>query len=772
MSDLPNEQNIGIGIGVLTNNAGGYNIGIGTNALLNNVSGDSNIAIGYNAGGANLTTAAYSYNTYIGNSSTIEAGQIQTSVGDNIPIQYSTSIGYDSKIFEEKQIVLGTNNDYVYVPRQMSIGKIVNQQTSRKPATGVGLDISGSLLVSRNLVVSSDISGNTMNMVDMSSNTLFLQKSLVTKGDISGNTMKMVDISSNTLYLANSLTMRGDISCNNLNTNNISGNSISIKKLSVNNIEITTNGSKADASYNTILGGNGASSSIQSGVFNSTAVGYASIIDVSNQIVLGTSGEFVCIPSSKGLSIGKTTAPASGYALDVSGQMMINNGIFAYDDLGYNTSLFSIINSGSVGYKVKTALNTYTNQNPSTNLNYGNTAIGAASLSNNTTGSGNTAIGGRSLFSNTIGYYNTSIGGDSLYNNTSGNLNISLGVAALYAHVTGSFNVAIGNNAGETDISGSNNTFLGSRSDVTNIYVTNILPIINYSTAIGCGAKVDTSNQIVMGTSDEFVCIPSNRGLSIGKTTAPASGCALDVSGSIFLTGDISGNIMRMGDMSGNSMSLKRLFVNNVEITTNGSKTNGSTADASYNTILGGNGVNTSIKSGVIPYNSTAIGYAAIIDVSNQIVVGTSGEFVCIPSNRGLSIGKTTTPASGYALDVSGAVQATTYNATSDYRIKDNIRNLDDSDTISNLRPVKYMNKISNKNDFGLIAHELQIEYPDLVSGTKDGAEYQSVNYTGLISILIKEVQDLKKIVDNQASQLETQSAQLERINKQLYPND
>jgi hypothetical protein len=34
-----------------------------------------------------------------------------------------------------------------------------------------------------------------------------------------------------------------------------------------------------------------------------------------------------------------------------------------------------------------------------------------------------------------------------------------------------------------------------------------------------------------------------------------------------------------------------------------------------------------------------------------------------------------------------------------------------------------------------------------LVSGTKDGPETQSVNYIGLIGILTKEVQDLKKRV-------------------------
>ena len=236
-----------------------------------------------------------------------------------------------------------------------------------------------------------------------------------------------------------------------------------------------------------------------------------------------------------------------------------------------------------------------------------------------------------------------------------------------------------------------------------------------------------------------------------------------------------------------------------------------------YNTYIG---VNTRTDTSLKTYrNSTAIGNAAEIDASNQIVLGRNTEFVCIPSNRGLSIGKKTAPASNYALDVvgsinfsgdiykngqlfvsgsgsgssnsitgdlsvsgdisgngdlfiTGSVEASSYNATSDYRIKDNVRNLDDGDTISNLRPVKYMNKLSNKNDFGLIAHELQLEYPDLVSGIKDGTEYQSVNYTGLISILIKEIQDLKRLTSNQTIQLESQATQLERINKQLYPND
>jgi hypothetical protein len=46
-----------------------------------------------------------------------------------------------------------------------------------------------------------------------------------------------------------------------------------------------------------------------------------------------------------------------------------------------------------------------------------------------------------------------------------------------------------------------------------------------------------------------------------------------------------------------------------------------------------------------------------------------------------------------------------------------------------------------------LIAHELQSVYPYLVTGEKDGPEYQRVHYNGLIGVLVKEVHDLKRRV-------------------------
>jgi hypothetical protein len=100
-----------------------------------------------------------------------------------------------------------------------------------------------------------------------------------------------------------------------------------------------------------------------------------------------------------------------------------------------------------------------------------------------------------------------------------------------------------------------------------------------------------------------------------------------------------------------------------------------------------------------------------------------------------------------YPLDVSGNAKITgqviagSFNSTSDYRLKTNIKLLDNY-TVDNLRPVEY--DINGKHDMGFIAHELQEYYPFLVDGEKDGEKLQSINYNSLIALLVKEIQYLK----------------------------
>ena len=97
------------------------------------------------------------------------------------------------------------------------------------------------------------------------------------------------------------------------------------------------------------------------------------------------------------------------------------------------------------------------------------------------------------------------------------------------------------------------------------------------------------------------------------------------------------------------------------------------------------------------------------------------------------------------SLDISGNLTAGSFSTSSDYRIKTDISKLDETVTLDNLRPVKYLQTLINKPQYGLIAHELQKYYPDLVVGEKDGEEWQRVNYTGLVALLINEIKQLKR---------------------------
>ena len=192
--------------------------------------------------------------------------------------------------------------------------------------------------------------------------------------------------------------------------------------------------------------------------------------------------------------------------------------------------------------------------------------------------------------------------------------------------------------------------------------------------------------------------------------------------------------------------------IENTGVGANAGNFGGTNSVGSYNTYLG---FYTGSTTGLANY-STALGYSAVIDASNQIVLGTPSEGVYLPGGY-LQIGTTPyTAKGGYALDVSGNVNidgslnvtneitAIGLNSLSDYRIKDNVTPLDNFFTVDKLNPVTYTNTKIDKQDIGLIAHELQEHYPFLVNGTKDGENLQSVNYTGLIGILIKEIQIIK----------------------------
>jgi len=98
-----------------------------------------------------------------------------------------------------------------------------------------------------------------------------------------------------------------------------------------------------------------------------------------------------------------------------------------------------------------------------------------------------------------------------------------------------------------------------------------------------------------------------------------------------------------------------------------------------------------------------------------------------------------------YTMDISGNIKTVGMNSVSDYRIKDNIIDLPSTKTVDGLRPVKYLNTLSGREEYGFLAHEIQATYPEMVVGNKDDTiGYQTIQYDQLFAIFIAEIKRLR----------------------------
>lgn len=96
----------------------------------------------------------------------------------------------------------------------------------------------------------------------------------------------------------------------------------------------------------------------------------------------------------------------------------------------------------------------------------------------------------------------------------------------------------------------------------------------------------------------------------------------------------------------------------------------------------------------------------------------------------------------------------TTYNVTSDYRLKENVQPMQDAlSRIAQLNPVTYNWKSDGSDGQGFIAHELQAVIPDCVTGEKDALDaegkpkYQGIDTSFLVATLVKAVQEQQTLI-------------------------
>ena len=709
---------------LFNNTTGGNNVAMGTAALYNNKDGSYNIAIGYNAG---YSDTSGSYNTYLG---------VNTNTTGNF--SYSTAIGYGANISANKQIALGTLNDYVHIPS-------VTSSTSKITGAlvvGGGVGIYGNVNVGQNI----GISGTTRSM-STTTGALVVAGGVGISGnvyiggnvDISGNAYATTASSTEnsrmvatTAYVQNVFTglLSSDNTWSGTNnfSKNINANSVVIGKYGSNNYVIGTEMTRWESgTYNTVFGANSmgnitngsdnigigyqslysidtgsnnigvgnyalnesfdnnnnsalgysalnttvgsnnsalgsyAGNNNTTGVNNtyigyntgassynfsySTALGQGATISGNNQIVLGTSGEYVSIPGTTPSTSSISGALVVSGGVGISGNVYVGGNLYAPTPASTNnstqvattafvqTAITNIAFSTSGNY-TWTGTNTFSQTlNANGNIvmtgNINNVAIkysesnanfslGQKSLSSTTSGQQNTAVGYNVLGNCTTGHENTGLGLEALRYCTTGSYHTSIGLHSLENVIDGNHCTAVGYGALQLDTS-SNNTAIGSYSGIFNTtgsnntfigYATRNAGNLSYSTALGYNSTISEDHQIVLGTSGEYVSIPGTK-----VSTSTTSG-ALVVSGGAGISGNVyvGGNIYLSNTIStsdNSNMVATTAFVQSLVTSS------GSTTTSSNNTWTGTN---------VFSQNITV----------NNIVVGTYGN-----SKNNYSLGTT-----------------------------------------------------------------------------------------------------------------------------------
>jgi hypothetical protein len=331
-----------------------------------------------------------------------------------------------------------------------------------------------------------------------------------------------------------------------------------------------------------------------------------------------------------------------------------------------------------------------------------NTAVGRYALRQTTSGAANTALGNDALLSNTTASNNTAVGYQSLTANTTGSDNAAVGRYSLGANTTGSYNTAIGRLALSENTTASNNTAVGYQAGYNNTTG-------GQNTLIGW----KTGHSLTTGASNTFVGCPG-----------PGNNC-----GSLITTG--SDNTI-IGAYDGNQGGLDiRTASNNIVL---------SDGDGNPRVVvnsIGKLGVNRTDPAAFIS-STNAIGSYCY----ESVPVNQSGVYYHFDFKvGGTGVGT-----------ITSSVSSTSYNTSSDHRLKENVvYDWDATTRLKQLKPARFNFIVdADRTVDGFLAHEAQEVVPEAVRGTHnevdaDGAAVmQGIDQSKLVPLLVKTIQELE----------------------------
>ncbi len=318
-----------------------------------------------------------------------------------------------------------------------------------------------------------------------------------------------------------------------------------------------------------------------------------------------------------------------------------------------------------------------------------------------------------------VGVSNTIVGFSTLINFVGTNISIipqynsTLGVTTLTFVGIATTAILDGNSVGSTS---------GDRWDT--------VPVIDSSGVMEIGRYIDFHNNST-DTSDYTYRLDNS------------SNGVLETSGSL----TVNSNINLTGELNFTGVSDKYVDFYTTDDTTNYTV---------YLRLL--NGGNTTFHSGITMIRGGAVNLfhnnsSKLSTTSSGIsvagaVTATTGSFTNVSATTGTFSGAISATTGTF----SGIVTAIDFNSASDINLKTNIHQIENSlDKVLQIRGVNFDWKETNKASAGVIAQEVEKVLPELVN---DG-ENKTVNYNGLIGVLIEAIKDQQKQIEELKNKIE-----------------
>ncbi|MEW5767367.1 MAG: tail fiber domain-containing protein, partial [bacterium] len=185
------------------------------------------------------------------------------------------------------------------------------------------------------------------------------------------------------------------------------------------------------------------------------------------------------------------------------------------------------------------------------------------------------------------------------------------------------------------------------------------------------------------------------------------------------------------------------------------------TASGNSSTAMGDNTTASGQYSTAMGRLVTAQAYCSIVlgeglDYNNRLINNTPDSLIVgFNSNTTLFVDSdqvgimTSSPATGFELDVNGDIRCVSLTQTSSLRFKEDIREIDKPlERVMSLRGVYFNWKDSNKQDIGLIAEEVGRVIPEVVTYEENGVDAIGLDYARLVALLIEAVKEQQKRIE------------------------